>query len=112
MTKLTLAILLLLSTAAWAADPNPSEYNVAVHVTKSRMVFEREAATQELTVTIDGKKYELRSVPLVNALLAPGDYKAKLIRDDHRTTYDSYQVYEFLFPDKKSRNFIVVGQSE
>jgi hypothetical protein len=112
MTKLTLAILLLLSTAAWAADPNPADYNITVHVSKSRMVFERDAATQLLNVIIAGKKYELRSVPLVNALLAPGDYKARLIRDEHETTYDSYQIYEFLFPDHKARNFTVVGQSE
>ena len=112
MTKLTLAILLLLSTVAWAADSKSADYNIAVHVSKSRMIFERDAATQVLNVTIDGKKYELRSVPLVNALLAPGDYKAKLIRDEHQTTYDSYQIYQFLFPDHKARNFIVVGQSE
>jgi hypothetical protein len=28
------------------------------------------------------------------------------------TTYDSVQVYEFLFPDGKTRKFYVVGQSE
>ena len=45
-------------------------------------------------------------------LLVLGDYKAKLVKDEHRTTYDSYQVYEFLFPDGKTRKFQVVGQIE
>jgi len=44
--------------------------------------------------------------------LALGDYKAKLVRDEHKTSYESAQVYEFLFPDKKTRRFEVVGQSE
>jgi hypothetical protein len=47
-----------------------------------------------------------------NALLALRDYKAKLLKDEHKTTYDSYQTYEFLFADKKTRGYIVVGQSE
>jgi hypothetical protein len=45
-------------------------------------------------------------------LLALGDYKAKLVKDEHKTTYGSNQVYEFLFPDKKTRQFTVVGQTE
>jgi hypothetical protein len=69
------------------------------------------ASNQRLEVTIDGKKYELRARG-INALLALGDYKAKLVRDEHRSPYDSYQVYEFLFPDKKTRRFEVVGHWE
>lgn len=67
--------------------------------------------SQQLNATIDGKKYELRASS-INALLALGDYKAKLVRDDHRTAYDSYRVYEFLFPDNKTRKFQVVGVTE
>jgi hypothetical protein len=33
MHKLTLAILLLLSTATWAADPSPADYTITVHAT-------------------------------------------------------------------------------
>jgi hypothetical protein len=47
-----------------------------------------------------------------NLVLALGDYKAKLVQDDHKTAYDSLQVYEFLFADKKTRKFEVVGQME
>jgi hypothetical protein len=69
---------------------------------------------QKLTVIIDGKKYELEA-PNPRAgvsLLALGDYKAKLVQHQHKTTHESSQAYEFLFPDKKTRKFTVVGQTE
>ena len=49
-----------------------------------------------------------------NALLSLGDYKAKQVKNDHwrGAAYDSYEVYEVLLPDKNTRRFIVVGQSE
>jgi hypothetical protein len=112
--KLALGVLLLLSGLASAGvNPNPADYTINVHVSSSRMVLEGDAIAfnQRLNVTIEGKKYELRSSS-INALLALGDYKAKLVRDDHRTGYDSYQVYEFLFPDNKTRKFEVVGMTE
>jgi len=45
-------------------------------------------------------------------LLALGDYKAKLVKDDHKTPYESIRMYEFQFPDKKTRKFAVAGQTE
>jgi hypothetical protein len=111
MHKLTLAILLLLSTFASAADPKPADYAINVHVSASRLVREGHGA-QDLDVIIDGKKYELQSDLGVGDLLALGDYKAKLVQNDHRTDYDSHQAYEFLFPDNKTRRFDVVGQWE
>jgi len=41
-----------------------------------------------------------------------GDYKARLVKDEHKTAYDSYQIYEFLFPDKKTRQYHLVGITE
>lgn len=116
MTKLALTILLLLSTSTWAASPNPADYTINVHVNTSRMKIEYDGniATvwQELNVLIGGKKYELRSDRSLRALLELGDYKARLVKDEHNSSYDSYQAYEFLFPDNKTRQFDVVGQSE
>ncbi len=71
-----------------------------------------------VSVIIDGKKYELEA-PAHRAnlqagvtLLALGDYyKAKLVQDLHKTTHESSQADEFLFPDKKTRKFFVVGQT-
>ncbi len=109
--KITLTILLLISALAWAGgDPNPAEYTINVHVSSSRIDIER--GFQVLNVLIDGKKYELGSELRISRLLALGDYKAKLVQDEHKTTYDSYQVYELLFSDKKTRKFLLVGQTE
>jgi hypothetical protein len=114
MKKTALAFLLLLSTFAWTAgDPNPAEYTVNVHVSSSQVDTNGTYnGTQGLSVVIHSKKYELRSEVAINRLLALGDYKAKLVQDEHKTTYDSVQVYEFLFADKKTRKFDVVGQTE
>jgi hypothetical protein len=112
--KTALLVLLLFSLLALAgAEPKPADYTINVHVAASRMVLEGHAIafSQRLDVTVDGKKYELRSSN-VNALLAPGDYKAKLVKDQHLTPYDSYQVYEFLFSDNKTRKFTVIGVTE
>jgi hypothetical protein len=68
-------------------------------------------AAQGLNVVIDGKKFQLFN-SFNGGLLALGDYKAKLIKDDRKTPYESDRAYEFLFPDKKTRKFFVSGQSE
>ena len=106
MKRLALVVVLLFSALAWAGKaPAPAEYKLIVHVTSSRL---SEHNWPRLTVIIDGKKYELQGVPTL-ALLAPGDYKAKLVKDEHKTTYDSYRIYEFLFPDMKTRQYHLVG---
>ncbi len=121
MKKAALLIPLLLATFSWAA-PNPNEYSINVHVSSSRWVMAPTLlgpeAHQVLDVIIDGKKYELEaSTTRANleagvTLLALGDYKAKIVQDQHKTAYESSQAYEFLLPDKKTRKFIVVGQTE
>jgi hypothetical protein len=113
--KIALVILLLASGLAWAGtEPNPAEYTVSVNVSSSRLVVEGHSinSQQQLSAVIDGKKYELLSEIATNTLLALGNYKAKLVKDEHKTAYDSLQVYEFLFADKKTRKFEVVGQTE
>ena len=121
MKKTVLLALLLLSTFCWA-QPNPDQYSINVHVSSSRWFNASDGtnsrALQSLSVTIGGKKYELEyfsrrsTIEGGAAVLAPGDYKAKLVKDEHMTAYESTQVYEFLFPDKKTRKFIVVGETE
>jgi|SRR5450432_1299795 hypothetical protein len=115
MKKIAFAVLLLCSAFAWAVDPNPSDYTVNIHVSSSRILYGPPGSLQSfqgLNVLIDGKKYELTSYHGADTVLALGDYKAKLVRDDHRTAYESYQIYEFLFPDKKTSRFVVTGTIE
>jgi hypothetical protein len=89
-------------------NPNPAGYTINVHVSSSEI----ERGFQVLNVVIDGKKYELQSELALGRLLNLGDYNAKLVKDEHKTTYDSVQVYEFLFPDNKTRQFDLIGQTE
>ena len=110
MKRAALVVLLLLGTLAPAAQ-KPDEYPITVHVTASYYRGGVYGHQLELDVVIDGRKYSLGGTTN-NGLLALGDYKAKLVRDDHKTTYESYQEYELLFPDKKTRKFDVIGQSE
>jgi hypothetical protein len=121
MGKITFFVLLLCAFS-WAGS-NAAEYSINVHVSSSQWVMAPAIITgpqavQRLNVIIDGKKYELEA-PTLRAnlqagvtLLAVGDYKAKLVQDVHKTTYEFSQAYEFQFADKKTRKFIVVGQSE
>jgi hypothetical protein len=105
--------LLVCSSLAWAGS---GDYNVNIHVAATHMLKEPgdSARRQQLDVIIDGKKLQLESETIPNALLSLGDYKAKQVKNDHwrGATYDSYEVYEVLLPDNNTRRFIVVGQSE
>ena len=97
MKKIAVAFLLLFATFAWAAaDPNPAEYTTNVHVSSSLLVVEVPNGValdyQVLNVVINGKKYELMSSSVKNVLLAIGDYKAKLVQDEHKTAYDSLRL--------------------
>jgi hypothetical protein len=120
MKRAAIFVSLLLATIALAA-PNPDEYSISVHVSSSNWVMRPSTSGpllfQRLSVIIDGKKYELEgairwgntsTVPV----LALGDYKAKLVQDVHKNAYEFAQTYEFLFPDKKTRKFVVMGQTE
>jgi len=94
---------------AWGRGSlHSADYTVNVHVSSSST---DRTGHQVLEIVIDAKKYELRSELSIGHLLALGDYKAKLVKDDHPTSYDSFQVYEFLLPDK-TRPYVVVGQTE
>ena len=112
LKKMALAVLLLFSALAWAgAEPNPADYALTVHVSSARV---NGRGLIRLKVIIDGKKYELEGLDAESSLLMPGDYIAKAVavkvKDVH--TYDVYGAYEFLFSDKKTRKYGVVGLTE
>ncbi len=108
MKTIALAVLLLASASAWAGtDPNPADYSVDVHVSSSNI----DTGALRLNAVIDGKNYELQGFA-GGSLLALGDYKAKLVEEKHKTSYEFQMVYEFLFPDKRVSKFTVLGQWE
>ena len=105
--KTVLTVLLLSALAIAGTTHNPADYNVTIHVTGSRIVLHH-AYFQQLTALIDGKQCELESQLPVYGFLILGDYKAKLVDDRHKPTYDSWQIYELLLPDNKTRRFVVM----
>jgi len=102
----------------WSAPPaTPDEYTLNVHV--SGAAYAPNALFQILTVTIDGKHYQVQGATSSakaythgSGLLNPGDYRAKLTEDTHKTAFESIQEYEFLLPDGSKRKFAVIAQSE
>jgi hypothetical protein len=106
---------------ALAADnkANPADYPLAVHVSASEYALPMNGLNEIVTATIDGKHYQLQgpasSAKIFshgNGLINPGDYQAKLTADEHKTSYESLQQYEILFPDGTTRRFSVIAQSE
>ena len=113
--KNRLIVFFFVCSAFTCAIPSTADYNVTVHVSATRMVRYGNSVAhhQNVTVMIEGKKFELESLDLPNSLLVLGDYKAKIVKDRHGAgEYDSWRVYELLLPDHKTRQFVVVGQSE
>jgi hypothetical protein len=111
MKKAALLFVLLFAGLAPAAQ-NADEYSINVNVSSARTSLVPNASgnlQQQLDVTIKSKKYELSALS-DGSLLALGDYKAKLVRDDHKTAYESFQVYEILLPDKKTATYNVTAQ--
>jgi len=118
-SALLLSILSLgyISRAAAAdSQPDSSQYTLTVHVSAAENARYDDIAHQILTVTIGGKHYKLWGLTLSKknrfALVNPGDYPARLTVDEHKTSYESLQKYEFLFPDGTTRIFNVIAQSE
>jgi hypothetical protein len=112
MKKMALVVLLVCSALASAGtEPNPAAYTINVHVTSARV---NGRGLIRLKVILDGKKYELEGLDAESSLLMPGDYKARdlppKVNDVH--PYDVYGTYEFLFPDKKTRRYGLVGITE
>ena len=42
----------------------------------------------------------------------PGDYKARIVKDHHSGAADVWRIYEFQLPDKKPREFLMIGVFE
>lgn len=104
------ALILVLPSLLYAENPNPSDYSVVVHVQSSRLVVDHDGVAQDLTATINGKHVELEGTPLQQYVLRTGDYKAKVVKDEHSRSYEYQMTYEILFPDGKTRKFLVVGE--
>jgi archaellum component FlaG (FlaF/FlaG flagellin family) len=115
---LVVPVLFVTHLRAATQKVNPADYTVKVHVSAAQYVA-TDGLFEILTVTIDGKHYQLQGPTSSskafmhgNGLLNPGDYSAKLAVDTHKTAYESIQTFELLMPDGTTRPFAVVFQGE
>ena len=117
MKKVLFAILLMAPMAAWATKPTPgpADFTITVHVQSSEIIVDCSGGgcsnAQQLSVVIDGKKYELLSNS-VGYVLRVGDYKARIVKDESARAYEYLRTYQFQFADGKTRQYTVVGESE
>lgn len=98
--------------AAALGGTDASTFNLDAHVTASSLGGLAGPYDQRLKAVIGGKTYDLGGRSNSYALLKPGDYKAKQLKDASKNSYETAQWYEFLFPDGKTRQYMVVSISE
>jgi hypothetical protein len=115
MKKTSLLVVILLAALVSAAQ-TLDDYPITVHVSSVRTILVPAGSIgavqyQQLSVTINGKRFEL-SAKSDGSLLTLGDYNAKLVENTRKTAYESLQTYQFLFSDGKMTTFTVTGQSE
>jgi hypothetical protein len=86
MMKTILAFSLLFCLPLFAQAPDAG-YTLNIHVSESRIGTAR-GNVQELSVLVDGAKYELESITnFPKGIVALGDYKAKLVKDKQKPTH-------------------------
>jgi hypothetical protein len=123
MKKVLFALMLVTPALVLAEKPppNPADYTVAIHVQSSRLVVNCSDSTngnsvcgwaQHLTVLINGKKYSLASGFTTEDLLRVGDYKARILKEETKHTYEYLRTYESLFADGTTRNYYVAEETE
>jgi hypothetical protein len=125
MKRLAIALILVclnaagLSARAAEAKPDPSQYTLVLHVSGSRYgelitvgSIIPNPGREILTATVGNRHYQLLGDTSAKALTDPGDYHARLTKDEHKTSYESVQEFEILFPDGTTRRFEVTAQSE
>jgi hypothetical protein len=117
--KNAIAILMLATASvAYGEKPaaNPADYTIAVHVQRSQLVEQCVSGlcgmVEHMDVVIDGKKFELSEGSYRQDLLRVGDYKAKILKDETTRAYEYLRTYEFVLPDGKTRDYIVVAEEE
>lgn len=120
MRRLIVVLMMLSPVMAMGQAKAAKKFPLTVHVTASRYAVLAAQfgdsggdAIDELSVTIEGKKY-LLAVPLGlgRSLLLPGDYKARVRSDKHPNPYVVLRQYELLLPDGKTMKAQLMGVME
>jgi hypothetical protein len=120
LPSLSIALLLALAAPLHAEKPDPQTFTTAVHVDSCRLIAQCLSISggtgtcgyaQHIAATIGGKKYELERLVDTN-MLRPGDFKARLLTDTHPRPEEYTQIYQFLFSDGKTGDFLVVAEPQ
>jgi hypothetical protein len=114
--------LLLCTTFVQASEkPNPADFTIKVHITASHLKTECADVNCKNILYADsilnGKKIELSGVAVIVKktlmLIIPGDYPARLIRDEHNSDSTLFnQEFELLLPDNIVWQSFTTGISE
>jgi len=113
MKSLLCAVLLSCASVASLAQNGPAkEYPIKVHVSSSELHGFAMQEQQVLRVVIDGKKYQLIAVGSRPWALPVGDYQARITVDKPVQGGQYERRYELMFPDGKTAQYYVGGESE
>ena len=121
MSRVALLFVSAMALAVPAYAQKSSDYAIKVHVSASRIGYDCGVtkgessckSVQQVTVMIDGAKYELQSQTYFpKGIVALGDYQAKLVSDEQKPTHEFTRTYDLMFPDGSTRKFHVIGQTE
>ncbi len=126
-----LAVFLFPVIAFSAPAPVAADYDLAVHVTRSKLVLECSGGLcsywLHVNGTIAGKNVEIIDSKPRLAVLHTGDYKARVVKMGAGKTktrvsdvvkasptsaYEDEITYEMLLPDGSTRQFMLVGEEE
>jgi hypothetical protein len=113
MKSLLCTVFLLCASVLSFAQKEPAkEYPIKVHVSSSEQQGFGMHEQQILRVVIDGKKYQLIALGSRPWALPVGDYQARIIKDQPIQGGQYERRYEIIFPDGKTAQYDVGGESE
>ena len=118
MKRWVLMLMLMCPVALMGQPAATGGFPLTVHVTGSKWVtmpigLSPRRPVMQINVLIAGRRFELDAAPDRNeGLLMIGDYKARLIEEEHHTPYEMNQTYLLQFPDGKTQKFYLEGISE
>jgi hypothetical protein len=109
---LCFVFLLSASVGSIAQNETAKQYPIKVHVSSSELRGSSNPDLQVLRVVIDGKKYQLIGLGSKPFALKVGDYQARIIMDRPIQAGQYERRYEIIFPDGKTTQYEVGGESE
>ena len=113
--KILLALLLLSSFSFAAKIPVPAAYDQHMTIISTRLVFDGETCSNEVTILKNSGNIELSGQCMKAksgnyGLLKLGGYSVRLVADDKSTPYLTEQTYEFFLADGTKWSAQLIGK--